>query len=234
MTVCGRYAIAPTRADAWAPVGEVLGPRIESSLAALQARFNVAPTQQVPIVIQGRQTRELRAVLARWGFIPAWWSRDKPPVSTINARSEEAEGKPMWRDAWRSSRCLIPATHWYEWQEAAGGNIPHAHCLAGDYGFMFAGLCSQRAGPGAEPAWTCAILTRDASPSLAALHDRMPAILHPGQWLLWLDPQITDATLVRDILRKHTVEEARSWRVSRAVNAARNEGPDLLQQAPDW
>jgi putative SOS response-associated peptidase YedK len=231
--MCGRYAVAPSRADAWAPVGEVLGKRVEDQLLALQPRYNIAPTAQVPILIQDRETRELHAVLARWGFIPQWWSQPKPPTATINARSEEAIAKPTWRDAWRYARCLIPATHWYEWQEAAEGKIPHALSDPAGYGFMFAGLYSWRVlVPGTEPVPTCAIITRDAPlPPVSLVHDRMPAILHPSKWRLWLDPSLTDPLVVRDILLKHTQLEARTWRISRAVNAARNDGPDILVES---
>lgn len=124
--MCGRYAIAPSRADAWASVGELLEAHIAASLATLEPRFNVAPTTQIPIVLQDRGTGEVRAALARWGFIPHWWKEPKPPTNAINARSEEAAQKPMWRDAWSRYRCLIAATHWYEWSEATGVKQPYA------------------------------------------------------------------------------------------------------------
>ncbi|MGH8528852.1 MAG: SOS response-associated peptidase, partial [Nevskiales bacterium] len=143
--MCGRYAIAPSRADAWASVGDLLGAGIQAMLEELKPRFNVAPTTQIPIVIQDPETREIIPVLARWGFIPHWWSEPKPPTNTINARSEEAARKPMWRHAWLHSRCLIAATHWYEWRQEPLPKQPFALQPTDGRGFMFAGLYSKLA-----------------------------------------------------------------------------------------
>lgn len=227
--MCGRYAVAPTSADAWASAGEILGGDIEAALAALKPRYNVAPSTQVPMIYRDRQTREVRTVLARWGFVPHWWKEAKPPkFSTINARSEEAASKPLWRDAWKTHRCLVPATHWYEWQEAAGVKTPFAHQGVDGKGFMFAGLWSRWPRDTDPEQFTCAIVTRDAAPSIAHIHPRMPVILHPRAWLRWLEPGTAEPGWVSDILRENAVLEARTWEISRAVNRPGNDGPDLI------
>lgn len=82
-------------------------------------RFNVAPTTTVPILRMSGRSREVELAAARWGFVPHWWKEAKPPKTSFNARLEEAASKPMWRDALRRSRCLIPAEGWYEWQNAS-------------------------------------------------------------------------------------------------------------------
>lgn len=228
--MCGRYAVAPTRSDAWAATGQILGDHVEAAIAALEPRYNVAPSTQVPMVYRDRQSREIRAVLARWGFVPHWWKEAGPPkFATINARSEEAATKPLWRDAWRTNRCLIPATHWYEWLEDRGVKRPFAHQPADERGFMFAGLWSRWRAPGTEePTFTCAIITRDAAPAIAHIHDRMPLILHPAAWLKWLEPSSPDARWVSDILTESAILETRIWEISRAVNRPANDGPDIL------
>ena len=103
--MCGRYAIVPDPRS-WAPIGEIFSPPLLEVLRGLDPRYNVAPTQQVPVIYMERDTRKVVVELARWGFVPHWSKDLKMSASTINARSEEAPSKPMWRDAWRGSRCL--------------------------------------------------------------------------------------------------------------------------------
>jgi putative SOS response-associated peptidase YedK len=108
--MCGRYVSPDTAAieRAW-HIGR-------HNNNPFRRRFNVLPTTQVPILRRAADVDELELTEARWGLIPHWWSKPKPPPSTINARSEEAAGKPMWRFPYREARCLIPAVGWYEWK----------------------------------------------------------------------------------------------------------------------
>jgi putative SOS response-associated peptidase YedK len=232
--MCGRYAIAPSRNDAWATMGELLGARIEEMLAALQPQFNIAPSTQIPIIRQNPQTREIEPLLARWGFIPHWWKEIKPPTFSINARQEEAATKPMWRDAYVQRRCLIPATHWYEWRQDPAGKQPFALTAAAGESFCFAGLYSKWKPPGSDEAiYTAAIITRPAAESIAQVHDRMPVILHPQVWRAWLDPATQDKAAVKDILEVHAILAAKSYRISAKVNTPRNQGPEILDPLPD-
>jgi len=227
--MCGRYAIAPSRKDAWATVGDQLGAHIAAMLAALEPQFNVAPTTQVPIVRQHPRTRAIEGLLARWGFIPHWWKDLKPPNESINARSEDAATKPMWRDAWLHRRCLIAATHWYEWRQDPSGKQPYALQLTHGEAFMFAGLYSKWTPPGSdESIYTAAILTRTASHSIAHIHERMPVILHPLAWRDWLDPDRKTHELVDQVLVIHSVMEAKTERISTRINSPRNQDPDVL------
>jgi putative SOS response-associated peptidase YedK len=112
--MCGRY-VAPDIAEIERAFGITHAPGL-----SFPRHFNVAPTAQVPIVRRGREL-----LLARWGFIPYWWSKPKPPASAFNARAEDIATKPLWKDAYRESRCVIPAAGWYEWQTVVGGKRPH-------------------------------------------------------------------------------------------------------------
>jgi len=223
--MCSRYAFVP-EARAWIDFHAAFG-ALADELLALPPRPRLAPTDTVPIVVQ-QPGGPPQVVHARWGFIPHWWNKPELPRLSFNARSEEVAIKPMWRDALRRARCLIPATAWTEWQKAHGAKIPHSLRFADGRGFMFAGLWSLwRPGTiGDGPRFsdaqspvesdpqpsgtarvfpTCVILTMDASVHLAHLHPRMPVVLAPEAWSAWLDPEATDAPPALELLRRHAV-----------------------------
>lgn len=251
--MCGRYAIAPSRSDAWASVASELGITLAVELAALKPRYNIPPSLEIPIIIYDPVSRGYRAISARWGFIPHWWKQAKLPAMTNNARVEGAADKPMWRDAWKRSRCLIPVTHWYEWQEkmvthsffpevsgeSAGGSKkgvrhhffkqPWALSSTDGRGFMFAGLWSIWTPPtGGDPVTSAAVVTRDASPAVAHVHDRMPVILHPVAWTRWLSPDVKDPQQVAEILDVNAILEAKTWPVTRLMSKPMFSGPECL------
>src|SRR5262245_869446 len=220
--MCSRYAFVPDSA-AWADFRAVLA-EIAEDLLALPALPKLAPTDRVPIVIQ-QPGAPAQLIHARWGFIPHWWNKPELPRLSFNARSEEAAEKPMWRDALRATRCLIPATAWYEWQHrhgaAAAGRgpavqkIPHSLTPDDRRGSMFAGLWSLwrrkirsdfKSDPDFSQMATCVILTRAATDKLAPVHDRMPVVLAPSAWRAWLDPQATDSAAALALLRENSVE----------------------------
>jgi putative SOS response-associated peptidase YedK len=201
--MCSRYAFIPDSA-AWADYRAALGALAEE-LLALAANPKLAPTDRVPVVVR-QPGGAPQLVQARWGFIPHWWSKPELPRLSFNARSEEAASKPMWRDALRTSRCLIPATTWFEWQHLHGAKLPHALAPDDGRGFMFAGLWSLwRARADAEPQPTCVILTTEASAPVRSVHERMPVVLAPSAWDAWLDPALTDGTRALELLRAHTI-----------------------------
>jgi putative SOS response-associated peptidase YedK len=198
------------------------------------ARFNVAPTSQVPIVVwpeQGPST----LIEARWGLIPRDWKRKQLPQQTFNARSEEAADKPTWRDSLRSLRCLMPARGWYEWNEneqvrsVSGKPVnqpyfihsPHEPALA------IAGLWSVWEPAGMDPVVSCALLTTAAAPAIAGIHHRMPVVLREEQLEAWLRPETAAADVARII--QDPQSELVGYRVSTRVNNARNDSPDLLE-----
>jgi len=212
--MCGRY-VSPEQASierAW---------RIDRTNGnPFPRRFNVQPTTAVPVLMIEDGARTLAA--ARWGLIPHWWKQDKPPAHSINARLEEAARKPMWRDPLRRMRCLMPAEGWYEWQARAGARQPHYIRRGDGRPVCFAGLLSAWQGQ-----LSCALLTRPAAGPVAEVHDRMPVVLadyaHDG----WLDPALADATA---FARANALcAEFVHYPVSKRVNSARNEGPELIE-----
>jgi putative SOS response-associated peptidase YedK len=192
--MCGRYVSPDTAAieRAWQIA--------RSSGELFPRRFNVAPTISVPILRRAADSAGFDLAAARWAFVPAWWRKPKPPGHSFNARSEDATRNSLWRDAYFGARCLIPAEGWYEWQAAERadpqtGEIrayrqPHYIFRADRKLVCFAGLMASLR-PANQPALvTCAILTRDASPELAAIHDRMPVVLPEESFERWTDPAL--------------------------------------------
>jgi putative SOS response-associated peptidase YedK len=226
--MCGRY-VSPERAAierAW-QVGR-------GNSNPFGRRYNVLPTTEIPILVAG-SSGGLELAEARWGLIPSWWKQDKPPTYSINARAEEAAAKPMWRHAWRHSRCLIPAEGWYEWQAAqrtdpASGEIkaykqPHYIFRRDRRPVCFAALLETS--PAAQ--LTCAILTRAAAASVAEIHDRMPVVLPDELLVRWVRADVDKAEDVAGMVKLAQSNFAH-YAVSTRLNSARNDGPELIAQ----
>ena len=235
--MCGRY-VSPEQAAierAW-HIGR-------HNNNPFRRRFNVLPTTNVPILRRAADANEIELTEARWGLIPHWWSKPKPPTSTINARSEEAAGKPMWRHPYRNARCLIPAVGWYEWKpmertDPATGEVktykqPFYLRVEREGPVCFAGLMSIWTPEGGEPRLTCAIMTRSPSPSAAEIHDRMPVILRESAHRDWLNPEMNDAANVAEIIATKTIDEVRHYPVSTRINSAKTDDEKLIEPTRD-
>jgi putative SOS response-associated peptidase YedK len=221
--MCGRYALhGPfTRRDpAW--VAQWMEQLV--SFGDAQARFNIAPSQVVPVFVADADST--RVVGMRWGLVPSWARDAKLAWQTINARSETVASKPAFRGAWRAGqRCIVPASGWYEWQAVADGKQPWFIGAAdGANPLGFAGLWDRWRDPEGAERLSCTILTVPAAPGIAHLHERQPLVLQPEAWQDWIDRRWSGA---ERLLRTPDLAW-RSWPVSRAVNSVRNEGPALL------
>jgi putative SOS response-associated peptidase YedK len=201
-------------------------------------RYNVLPTSDVPIL--RTHSGEVVLTMARWGFIPHWWKDAKPPQSTINARSEEAAGKPMWRHAYRHARCLFPAEGWYEWRELERvdretGEVkrykqPYYMRRPDGAPFCFAGLMAWWQPPEAKDATlSCAILTRAAGGPAAEIHDRMPVILANDAHAEWLDTVVVDPARVAAIVAERAQTEFVFRPVSTAINGRAADNARLIE-----
>ncbi len=188
-------------------------------------RWNVAPGQPLCIVRQDGACKERRADEVAWGLLPAWAKPDRPGPRPINARAETAASKPMFRDAWRHQRCLVPADGWYEWTAGAGGRDPWYFSLPEGGLLALAGLWAAWRGPDGTQVESAAILTRQASAQLAPIHERMPVVVDPADYAAWLDPGRPPEARLLDAAAGRTV---RARRVARRVNSAVQEGPQLL------
>jgi putative SOS response-associated peptidase YedK len=188
----------------------------------LAPRYNIAPTQDAPVVRlrDGGPEREL--AMLRWGLIPAWAKDTTIGAKLINARTESAAEKPAFRAAFAHRRCLVLADGFYEWQVVDRTKQPWRVTLPDGGPFAFAGLWERWQGVEGVVLQTYTILTSDANPALAALHDRMPVILAPENHEIWLDPGAKRETLTA-LLGPYPADRLAWYRVSRRVNNVRND-----------
>jgi putative SOS response-associated peptidase YedK len=191
-------------------------------------RFNVAPGEPVAVVRQPAASKGRELVFLRWGLVPAW--ADDPAIGDrlANARSETAATKPSFRRAFRSRRCLVVADGFYEWQRTNGRKQPYFIGLRGDRPFGLAGLW-ERWGKGGEPVESCTILTTEANELMRPIHERMPVIIPPDQYGLWLDPRCQDSEKLAKLLRPYPPTHMLAYRVSALVNNPRNDVPQCVE-----
>jgi putative SOS response-associated peptidase YedK len=188
-------------------------------------RFNVAPTQPIAIVrlVEGQR----HFVLVRWGFLPSWVKDPKIFALVINARGESVIDKPAFRAAMKRRRCLIPADGFYEWQKAGDRKRPFFIHAKSGAPLAFAGLWETWTGPNGEELETAAIVTTRANRTLDAIHERMPVIVPPEAFELWLDCTNVDATTATALIRPAPDDLLEAYEISTAVNRTANDGPKL-------
>jgi len=258
--MCGRYASSASP-DQLVEIFEVDEVPDLPDVAALTPRWNIAPTDPVPAIVEradrdsGRVTRKLYA--PRWGLVPSWSKQPGSGARMINARAETVAEKPSFRRAFAQRRCLIPADGYYEWYPltepdgtpvtAKGRPVkqpfwihpfhregePDIMAMAGIYEFW-----RDESKPAGDPgAWltTCSIITTEATDSLGMIHDRMPMQVRQADWDRWLDPHLTDPAAAHRLLHAPRADEMGAYAVSTRVNTVANDGPDLvlpLDEAP--
>ncbi len=215
--MCGRYTLT-TPADVLADYFDL------SEVPELQGRFNIAPTQEAPVVRAEREGGERILVPMKWGLVPYW--ADDPAIGNrmINARAETVAEKPSFRAAYRHRRCIVLADGFYEWQRDGNVKTPYFISLATGGPFAFAALwenwTDKETG---ESLQTTTLITTEANDFMKPLHHRMPVVLEAngaGEWLAGSNELLDDIDAMTPPLQ--------AWPVDRRVNNARNEGEDLV------
>lgn len=194
----------------------------------VEARYNISPTQGILGVRQTPDGREMG--LLKWGLIPSWAKDPSIGVKLINARSETVTEKPSFREAFKKRRCIIPADGFYEWQRTEGRKQPFFFHLRDDRPFGFAGLWDRWRNKEGGIIETCTILTTEANGILMPVHDRMPVILHPEDYELWLDEDVRESDLRLELLQPFPASEMSGYPVSASVNSPHSQGVELMQQ----
>lgn len=215
--MCGRYVLATSGEAVQAAFGL-------SERPALTPRYNIAPSQAVPAVLVPAAGAGPVLTDLRWGLLPGWARGEAAARRPINARSETVAGRPMFRQAFRRRRCLLPADGWYEWEATATGRQPWFLHDRGGALLAFAGLWETATGPDGQPLHTCAILTTEAGADVAHVHDRMPVLLRtPQSRALWLDPAVDSPGTLLPLLAPAAAGTLAAHRVSRRVNNPRHD-----------
>ena len=189
-------------------------------------RYNVAPTQPVPVVITENGARQFR--LMRWGLIPAWVKDPRGFALLINARAETVLDKPAFKNAFRRRRCLIPADGYYEWSPSGAGKRPYFIHARGGQPFGFAGLAETWIGPNGEELDTVAILTTAAGADLAMLHPRVPVTIMAGDFDRWLDCTNDEVDAAMALLTAPGEGEFVWHEISTRVNRVANDDAQLI------
>ncbi len=218
--MCGRYAIT-TAPEA---IRRLFGYPEQPNFPP---RYNVAPTQPIPIVRLDGGERHF--ALVRWGLIPSWVKDPRTFSLLINARGESVVDKPAFRAAMKRRRCLVPADGFYEWKRVGAGKQPYFIRLKSGQPMAFAGLWETWTGPNGEEMETAAIVTTSANRTLAPIHDRMPVILPPEQFDFWLDCAEVDAKTAAALIMPARDGLLEAYPVSTAVNRIANDSEDLIK-----
>lgn len=222
--MCGRFAFfSPHEA-----MVRLFG--LPPGTAVVEPRWNIAPTQYVPTVrVDHDGVRRL--ALLHWGLIPGWAKERAIGARMINARAETIAEKPSFRTAWRRRRCLVLASGYYEWQAMPAGKQPYFIRRSDGDPFAMAGLWeSWIETAGDPPLESCTIITTEAAPPLDRIHHRVPVMLPASAYAAWLEPRDPDMAALQALLAPPEAGALIAAPVSRRVNNARNEGPDLVSE----
>lgn len=224
--MCGRYVIAAPE-----DLSERFQLRDFGPLRDFRPTWNAAPSQALPVIVENDAgEREVR--LMQWGLLPRWHRPgSKADIAPINARSETVLEKPMFRGLVGKRRCLVPANGFYEWQQRGPQGTkkqPFYITLADEPIFAMAGLWDETTGEDGLPVASYTVITTAANELVKPLHERMAAILEPGDEDDWLDPKRSNPAEVVPMLRPYPAERMHVYPVSSLVSNVRNNGPELL------
>jgi putative SOS response-associated peptidase YedK len=221
--MCGRFALYTD------PIA--LAKKFQTeNLLEMQPSYNVAPSQTIPI-IRNEQGHRLLA-LAKWGLIPSWAKDIKIGYNTINARADTVAEKPSFRSAFQHRRCLIPADGYFEWQEIAGSKTkqPWYISLKNQEPMALAGLWEHWQGSDGSVIESCTIIVTSGNELMQPIHDRMPVILSPEKWDIWLDTANINKQGLQTLLTQYPTDEMTAWRVSTQVNSPRHNDRNCVLQ----
>jgi putative SOS response-associated peptidase YedK len=191
-------------------------------------RYNIAPTQQTLVVRVSPDSGERELVPLRWGLIPFWATDKSIGNRLINARAETVRNKPAFRAAFKQRRCLVPADGYFEWQATSQGKQPFYVHRGDGRVLAMAGLWESWHTGQPDALETFCVITTDASPWTASVHDRMPVLLDEDEYAAWLDPEFADSTVLEGMLRPYDRDELQLDPISTRINNPRNDDAACL------
>jgi putative SOS response-associated peptidase YedK len=220
--MCGRFTLGATAATLAAQFDL-------ANVPTWTPRYNIAPTQEVLVVLQPSPQANREARLHRWGLIPPWAKDPSIGNRMINARAETVATKPAFRRAFKERRCLLLADGLYEWQRQERRKQPFYIRLRDGRPFAFAGLWEHWEGSEGMAIQSCTILTTTSNEVVGRIHDRMPVILSPTDYDRWLDPSIQEPAVLQTLLRPYPADEMMAYPVSTRVNNPANDSPECVE-----
>ena len=221
--MCGRYTITVTIEELMARFMAE-----DATVPFHRPRYNVAPTQLVPVVIHDGTRNRLG--MLKWGLVPPWAEDERIGARMINARAETLEERPAFRRAFRFKRCILPADGFYEWKRDGKRKRPLRIVLRDGGVFGMAGLYETWTGPDGRKVHTCAVVTTAPNRLMADIHDRMPVILRREDEALWLDRNVQDPERLRPLLQPYPAEEMEAYEVDPRVGNVAFDDPGLIRR----
>jgi putative SOS response-associated peptidase YedK len=191
--------------------------------------WNAAPTDLLPVVRYDRRAGERSLDLLRWGLIPHWAKDINVGFANINAKAEGIENRPAFREAFERRRCLVPVDSFYEWKKTATGKQPYAVALAGRSLMALAGLWENWRSPAGERVRSFAVITTKPNELCTELHNRMPVVLGPEAWSVWLGEEAADPRQLEALLVPYPSEGMTCWPVSTRVGSVKNNDASLIE-----
>jgi putative SOS response-associated peptidase YedK len=204
---------------------------VDESDLEWEPRYNIAPTQSIPVIRQDRGRSARCLSLVRWGLIPSWAKDVSIGSRLINGRSETLLEKPAFKESFRNRRCLIPADGFYEWKKVGKAKQPFHFGMQDDSLFAFAGIWDCWKSPPGQRLASCSILTTAPNELLADVHDRMPVILPQRHYEAWLTGPASEAERLSELLVAFDASLMKRYAVSSTVNKPQNDGPDCAMEA---
>ena len=221
--MCGRYSQRQS--------AEIIAQAFQiDHIPALKPRYNIAPTQPVPTILQLPTSTKRQLKMLNWGLIPSWAKDTKISSKLINARAETVAEKPSFRSAFRQRRCLVIADGFYEWkQQEDKQKQPFYFRMNDEHPFAFAGLWEHWQDKDSEEVIdSCTILTTEPNELMQSVHNRMPVILEPKNYDVWLDPEVKNPELLQPLLHSYPAEEMTAFPVSKVVNKPGNDTAECI------
>jgi len=220
--MCGRFTFTLVEAEAKKRF------KIQTILADHQPRYNIAPTQNIPVVVSDQDGNRVLEEM-RWGLIPFWAKDAKIGNRMINARSETVAEKRSFKRLLTGRRCLVPADGFYEWKKEGKNKIPLRVTLKDNQAFAFAGLWDSWKNPQGQTVNSCTILTCQPNSFIKKIHHRMPVILSTKAEKLWLDSSVIDQAKLTKVLVPCPANDLKAYSVSTLVNSPRYDGPECVK-----
>lgn len=223
--MCGRYVLSETME---ALIRQFFVRHLATLNREWSARYNISPGTDIPVIRESDPTAGREMAFMRWGIVPHWRGDAGSTSGLANARSETAARKPAFRDSFLHRRCLVPANGFYEWERSRTPSRPLFFHLASGEPMAMGGIWQSQVDAAGRVQCQCALLTTGPNDLMRPIHDRLPVILQPADWEIWLKSGTADPMSLDRLCRPLPAAWLACHPVSPRVNAVRNEGPDLV------